>query len=97
MCPGRVAKTGLKIMVSLCSSAGAFPVEKGAESGGSSHLEQAHKPGLWNLCGGFGVESIRGFQPLWRRRPSSESISVTDHHSDTVLARTVARTPFQVC
>jgi hypothetical protein len=62
-----------------------------------AHLEKTHKPRLWNLCGGFGVESIRGFQPFWRRPPSSETISVTDHHSDTVLARTVARKPFPVC
>ena len=91
---------GLKILVSLCSSAGACRVENCAESGWSSMegpSRETHKPGLWNLCDGFGVEPDQRFQPLWRRRPSSESISVTDHHSDTVLARTVARKPLQVC
>ena len=46
--------------------------------------EDPIKPGLWNQCGGFGVESIRGFNRFGVAVPPRESISVTDHHSDTV-------------
>jgi hypothetical protein len=59
--------------------------------------EKTHKPGLWNLCGGFGVESSRGFQTALASPSLQRNHIRTDHHSDTVLACTVARKPFPVC